>query len=179
MSVDEFRFGERLDGNRHVLFLATRVRKPEIDKLDFVVFDHLHYIGYRHCFLLTERVYWKPKDPGRWIQHEICQSKTQQRHCATSHFCYGSNVFRTILVRSQNFCSILVQLDKFATRVEFRFEIRILDVGMANLEEIVKTARARARVRDEDVHAAEAGQRLLDGGLDLALGVGGLPQEKV
>jgi hypothetical protein len=44
---------KRLGGNGHVLLLAARVGKTEIDELDFLVFDHFQHVGGRgHAGLL-------------------------------------------------------------------------------------------------------------------------------
>src|SRR3989304_5204283 len=54
-------------------------------------------------------------------------------------------MLRTILVRSGYLRSILVQFYNFATRVRFGFDFLISDTQMADIEEILKTARERAR----------------------------------
>ena len=54
MAIGKFIFGKLLGRNRDMLLLATRIRKTKVDKLDFVFFDHFHYIGYRHASLLAK-----------------------------------------------------------------------------------------------------------------------------
>ena len=54
VAIGKFIFGKLLGRNRDMLLLATRIRKTKVDKLDFVFFDHFHYIGYRHASLLAE-----------------------------------------------------------------------------------------------------------------------------
>jgi hypothetical protein len=53
----ELVFVEVRDGNGHVLFLATGIGKTQINELDFVVLQHLHYIcgGPCHSYLLSQK----------------------------------------------------------------------------------------------------------------------------
>jgi hypothetical protein len=45
------------DGNGHVLFLAAGIGETQINELDFVVLQHLHYIcgGPCHSYLLSQK----------------------------------------------------------------------------------------------------------------------------